>query len=52
MLRMPKEIGDGPALDDSAVLHHHDAITDLCRDAQVVSDEHHRQPQALLDFPE
>ena len=46
-----REDGPGrPHLNDFAVAHHRNRVTNLRRNAQIVRDEEHRQPEALADF--
>src|SRR5258708_8838642 len=45
--RRAEDLGGQPLLDDDAFLHDRDAVADLCRDAQIVSDEEHGEAEPL-----
>jgi hypothetical protein len=49
MRRVGVDLGQGPAFDDTALVHHDDAVADLARHAQVMGDEQHRQPEPVAD---
>src|SRR5438094_7243807 len=46
------KIGDRTFLDDAALIHKHDLVTEIDRLRQIVSDEEHCLPQARENFLE
>ena len=47
-----EELLDRRQLDDLSRVHHRRHVTDVRDHSEIVGDQHHRQPQRLLDGPQ